>query len=70
MGNSNVRKLIKVAVRRSASMFSQKMSSIKDLCLVVIALLAIVGLSQAAPPLGRVVNGTDSSVEKYPFVVS
>ncbi|XP_037732176.1 chymotrypsin-2-like [Drosophila subpulchrella] len=51
-------------------MFSQKMSSMKDHCLAVIALLAIVGLSQAAPPLGRVVNGTDSSVEKYPYVIS
>ncbi|XP_016961293.1 chymotrypsin-2 [Drosophila biarmipes] len=46
------------------------MSSIKDLGLAVIAFLAIVGVSQAAPPLGRVVNGTDSSVEKYPFVIS
>ncbi|EDV42031.1 uncharacterized protein Dana_GF17772 [Drosophila ananassae] len=43
----------------------------QELCLVGIALLAMVGLSQAAPPLtGRVVNGTDSSVEKYPFVIS
>ncbi|XP_020817370.1 chymotrypsin-2-like [Drosophila serrata] len=37
---------------------------------VGIALLAIAGVVQAAPPMGRVVNGTDSSVEKYPFVIS
>ncbi|XP_017122449.2 transmembrane protease serine 9 [Drosophila elegans] len=51
-------------------MFSQKMSANRDLCLVGIALLAIAGFAQAAPPLGRVVNGTDSSVDKYPFVIS
>ncbi|XP_017089418.2 chymotrypsin-2-like [Drosophila bipectinata] len=43
----------------------------QELCLAGFALLAVVGLSQAAPsPNGRVVNGTDSSVEKYPFVIS
>ncbi|XP_017010967.2 chymotrypsin-2 [Drosophila takahashii] len=46
------------------------MSPNRDLCLAVIAVLAFVGASQAAPPLGRVVNGTDSSVQKYPFVIS
>ncbi|XP_041675067.1 chymotrypsin-2 [Drosophila eugracilis] len=46
------------------------MSRNEDLCLAVIAILAIAGVSHAAPPLGRVVNGTDSTVEKYPFVVS
>lgn len=34
-------------------------------------LLALGCLSvSAAPPMGRVVNGTDASVENYPFVVS
>ncbi|KAH8294048.1 hypothetical protein KR054_007729 [Drosophila jambulina] len=42
----------------------------QDLCLAVIVLLTITSLGQAAPTNGRVVNGTDSTVEKYPFVVS
>ncbi|EDW66510.1 chymotrypsin-2 [Drosophila virilis] len=34
-------------------------------------LLAIASASvYAAPPMGRVVNGTDATVEKYPFVIS
>ncbi|KAH8382111.1 hypothetical protein KR009_001961 [Drosophila setifemur] len=36
----------------------------------VIAVLAFVGVSQAAPHMGRVVNGTDATVEQYPFVIS
>jgi len=31
--------------------------------------IACVGVF-AAPPIGRVVNGTDARVENYPFVVS
>ncbi|EDV49803.1 chymotrypsin-2 [Drosophila erecta] len=47
------------------------MSRNQDLCLTaIIALLTIVGISHGAPQMGRVVNGTDSSVEKYPFVIS
>ncbi|KAH8295330.1 hypothetical protein KR018_009992 [Drosophila ironensis] len=45
------------------------MLSTQELCLAVFALLATVSISHAAPS-GRVVNGTDSSVKKYPFVVS
>ncbi|XP_017020396.1 chymotrypsin-2-like [Drosophila kikkawai] len=41
-----------------------------DLYLAVIVLLAIASVAQALPMSGRVVNGTDSSVEKYPFVIS
>ncbi|XP_039492861.1 chymotrypsin-2 [Drosophila santomea] len=47
------------------------MSRNQDLCLsAIIALLTIAGVSHGAPQMGRVVNGTDSSVEKYPFVIS
>ncbi|EDV42032.1 uncharacterized protein Dana_GF17773 [Drosophila ananassae] len=42
----------------------------QDLCLAVVVGLAIAALGQAAPLQGRVVNGTNSSVLKYPFVVS
>ncbi|XP_034662529.1 chymotrypsin-2 [Drosophila subobscura] len=51
-------------------MFCSIMLSHKDLSLAALVLLAIVGLGQAAPPNGRVVNGTDSSIEAYPFVIS
>ncbi|XP_017058185.1 chymotrypsin-2 [Drosophila ficusphila] len=46
------------------------MLSTQDLSLSLIVLLAISSVGQAAPPTGRVVNGSDSSVQKYPFVVS
>ncbi|XP_017010916.2 chymotrypsin-2 [Drosophila takahashii] len=46
------------------------MLSIEDLSLAVIAVLTITTVGQAAPPIWRVVNGTDSSVLKYPFMVS
>lgn len=42
----------------------------QDLCLAVVVGLAIAALGQATPLQGRVVNGTNSSVLKYPFVVS
>ncbi|XP_022223549.1 chymotrypsin-2 [Drosophila obscura] len=51
-------------------MFCSTMLSYKDLSLAALVILAIVGLGQAAPPIGRVVNGTDSSIESYPFVIS
>lgn len=52
------------------SFLAEKMSRNQDLCLAVFALLTTAGISHGAPQMGRVVNGTDSSVEKYPFVVS
>lgn len=38
-------------------------------CALLLLALSCVSVS-AAPPMGRVVNGTDSRVENYPFVVS
>ncbi|XP_026839785.1 chymotrypsin-2 [Drosophila erecta] len=46
------------------------MLSNQDLSLTLIVLLTITTVGQAAPPISRVVNGTDSSILKYPFVVS
>ncbi|XP_001357932.2 chymotrypsin-2 [Drosophila pseudoobscura] len=46
------------------------MLSHKNLHLAALVFLAIVGVGHAAPPMGRVVNGTDSSIERYPFVIS
>lgn len=38
-------------------------------CALLLLALGCLSVS-AAPPMGRVVNGTDASVENYPFVVS
>ncbi|XP_033167167.1 chymotrypsin-2 [Drosophila mauritiana] len=46
------------------------MLSNQDLSLSLIVILTVTTVGQAAPPISRVVNGTDSSVLKYPFVVS
>jgi len=46
------------------------MLSSQDLSLAVMVLLTISTVGQAAPTTLRVVNGTDSSVQKYPYVVS
>ncbi|XP_065722027.2 chymotrypsin-2 [Drosophila suzukii] len=46
------------------------MLSSQDLSLAVIGLLTISTVGRAAPPTLRVVNGTDSSVQKHPYVVS
>ncbi|EDW42907.1 GM26270 [Drosophila sechellia] len=44
------------------------MLSNQDLSLSLIVILTVTTVGQAAPPISRVVNGTDSSVLKYPFV--
>lgn len=38
-------------------------------CALLLLAVSCVSVS-AAPPMGRVVNGTDAKVENYPFVVS
>ncbi|XP_068156863.1 chymotrypsin-2 [Drosophila tropicalis] len=48
------------------------MLSVQDVGIAGLLCLLVASACQAAPssPIGRVVNGTDSSIERYPFVIS